>query len=95
MPRVSKYLSLSYYRCKSFVEASGGEVCVIPGSTVTPGSPQTTIRLPQYQPVIFRQVINYIYTGKVVAYFHYVDFFLYVEFNILVITYEKLVIPRE
>ncbi|XP_050718113.1 BTB/POZ domain-containing protein 9-like isoform X3 [Eriocheir sinensis] len=53
-------------RCKSFVEASGGEVCVIPGSTVTPGSPQTTIRLPQYQPVIFRQVINYIYTGKVV-----------------------------
>ena len=41
-------------------------MCVIPGSTVTPGSPHTTIRLPQYQPVIFRQVINYIYTGKVV-----------------------------
>lgn len=53
-------------RCKSFVETSGGEVCAIPGSTVTPGTPQTTIKLSQYPPNIFKQVISYIYTGKVV-----------------------------
>ncbi|XP_076064156.1 uncharacterized protein LOC143038603 isoform X2 [Oratosquilla oratoria] len=53
-------------RCKSFGEDSGGQVCVIPGSAVSPGASHTTIRLSQYQPAIFRQVISYIYTGKVV-----------------------------
>ncbi|KAB7503220.1 BTB/POZ domain-containing protein 9 [Armadillidium nasatum] len=52
-------------RCKSIVETSG-EVCAVPGSTVTPGNPHTTVRLPHYHTNIFQQVMTYIYTGKVV-----------------------------
>ncbi|MCL4129863.1 UNVERIFIED_CONTAM: hypothetical protein GTU68_036996 [Idotea baltica] len=62
--RFSAHKLILKARCKSIVETSG-EVCAIPGSTVSPGNPQTTVRLPHYQPNIFQQVIAYIYTGKV------------------------------
>ena len=54
-------------RCKRFMEecSGGGDTCAIPGSSVTPGKPHTTIRLPHYQPAVFRVVLTYIYTGKV------------------------------
>lgn len=46
-----------------------GELCRIPGSSVgatpsTPGAP-TPIRLPHIQADVFKQFINYVYTGKV------------------------------
>lgn len=55
-------------RCKRFMEAcngGGGDTCAIPGSSVTPGKPHTTIRLLHYQAPVFRVVLTYIYTGKV------------------------------
>ncbi|XP_047739160.1 uncharacterized protein LOC108682676 isoform X2 [Hyalella azteca] len=56
-------------RCKRFMETcgTGGDTCAIPGSSVTPGKPHTTIRLPHYQPPVFRVVLSYIYTGKVLV----------------------------
>ncbi|CAG0881812.1 unnamed protein product [Darwinula stevensoni] len=53
-------------RCKSFQNLKRGEVCKIPGCSV--GVPQgnvTPIRLPQFHPDNFRQVLLYIYTGKI------------------------------
>lgn len=48
--------------------SGGGDLCRIPGSTVSPppapGSP-TTIRLVHIQADVFRQFILYVYTGKV------------------------------
>ncbi|GLH03612.1 Ring canal kelch homolog [Gryllus bimaculatus] len=55
-------------RCKSFQTAKRGEICRIPGCTVSPsvpGSP-TPIRLPHFQPETFRQFIIYVYTGKII-----------------------------
>lgn len=54
-------------RCKSFGTAKRGEVCRIPGSSVSPAAPgtPTPIRLPQFQGDTFRQFVNYVYTGKI------------------------------
>lgn len=58
----------SFYRCKSFQNAKRGELCRIPGSSVTPpaqpGGP-APIRLPHVQGSVFRQFILYVYTGKI------------------------------
>ncbi|BFF96144.1 BTB/POZ domain-containing protein 9 [Drosophila madeirensis] len=57
-------------RCKSFKTAKRGEVCRIPGCTVSPAAPgasaPTTIRLPHVNPDLFRQFILYVYTAKLV-----------------------------
>lgn len=55
------------FRCKSFQATKRGELCRIPGSSVslvTPGSP-VLIRLPHVNVDVFRQFILYVYTGKV------------------------------
>ncbi|RVE51378.1 hypothetical protein evm_003933 [Chilo suppressalis] len=53
-------------RCKSFQNTKRGEVCRIPGCTVTPSSSgqPTPIRMPHVQPETFRLFIQYVYTGK-------------------------------
>ncbi|KAL4713134.1 hypothetical protein ACJJTC_004520 [Scirpophaga incertulas] len=52
--------------CKSFQNTKRGEVCRIPGCTVTPsvGAQPTPIRMPHVQPETFRLFIQYVYTGK-------------------------------
>ncbi|XP_048487675.1 uncharacterized protein LOC105389031 isoform X2 [Plutella xylostella] len=52
--------------CKSFQNMKRGEVCRIPGCTVTPpgGGQPTPIRMPHVQPETFRLFIQYVYTGK-------------------------------
>ncbi|XP_043243661.1 uncharacterized protein LOC122392639 [Amphibalanus amphitrite] len=54
-------------RCRSFQRTDRKEVCQIAGSTVTTGSQGslTVIKLPAYRPEVFKQVIIYIYTGRV------------------------------
>uniref|UniRef100_T1JBN3 TLDc domain-containing protein n=1 Tax=Strigamia maritima TaxID=126957 RepID=T1JBN3_STRMM len=54
-------------QCKSFENVKRGEICKIPGATVTPSAPgtPTPIRLPQFQGDVFREVLFYIYTGKI------------------------------
>ncbi|XP_045496052.1 BTB/POZ domain-containing protein 19 [Colias croceus] len=53
-------------RCRSFQNTKRGEVCRIPGCTVTPsvGAQPTPIRMPHVQPETFRLFIQYVYTGK-------------------------------
>ncbi|CAK1586549.1 unnamed protein product [Parnassius mnemosyne] len=53
-------------RCKSFQNTKRGEICRIPGCTVTPsvGAQPTPIRMPHVQPETFRLFIQYVYTGK-------------------------------
>ncbi|OWR54704.1 hypothetical protein KGM_212344 [Danaus plexippus plexippus] len=52
-------------RCKSFQNTKRGEVCRIPGCTVTPSIGQPTpIRLQHVQPETFRLFTQYVYTGK-------------------------------
>lgn len=55
-------------RCKSFQNLKRGEICKLPGSSVSPSAPgtPTPIRLPQLQGSTFREVLYYIYTGKIV-----------------------------
>ncbi|XP_055371995.1 uncharacterized protein LOC129605978 [Condylostylus longicornis] len=55
-------------RCKSFQTAKRGELCRIPGSTVSPAAPgsPTPVRLSNVNPDVFRQFILYIYTGKII-----------------------------
>ena len=55
-------------RCKSFQNLKHGEICLIPGSTVSPspspGAP-SPIKLPHYNSDMFKHVMRYIYTGKI------------------------------
>ncbi|KAJ8716367.1 hypothetical protein PYW08_013652 [Mythimna loreyi] len=53
-------------RCKSFQNTKRGEVCRIPGCSVTPsiGAQPTPIRMPHVQVETFRLFIQYVYTGK-------------------------------
>ncbi|XP_065204116.1 BTB/POZ domain-containing protein 9 isoform X2 [Planococcus citri] len=54
-------------RCKSFQTVKRGEICKIPGCSVSPPSApgtRTPIRLPHFQGETFRQFIAYVYTGK-------------------------------
>ncbi|UYV60370.1 TLD [Cordylochernes scorpioides] len=57
--------SLEILRCGSFQNMLRNEICKIPGSKVGAGSP-TPIRLPQAKPEVFKEVLFYIYTGKIV-----------------------------
>nr|XP_037869906.1 uncharacterized protein LOC101742787 isoform X2 [Bombyx mori] len=52
--------------CKSFQNTKRGEICRIPGCTVTPsvGGQPIPIRMPHIQPETFRLFIQYVYTGK-------------------------------
>ncbi|KAJ8957496.1 hypothetical protein NQ318_020523 [Aromia moschata] len=55
------------FRCKSFQTAKRGEVCRIPGCSVSPTAPgtPTPVRLPQAPPDTFKQFLLYVYTGKI------------------------------
>ncbi|GFY53363.1 uncharacterized protein TNIN_112521 [Trichonephila inaurata madagascariensis] len=55
-------------RCTSFQNVKRGEICKVPGSTVSPAPPgtPTPIRLPHAKPDVFREVLFYLYTGKVI-----------------------------
>ncbi|XP_067122453.1 kelch-like protein 1 [Centruroides vittatus] len=55
-------------RCTSFQNVKRGEICKVPGSTVSPAPPgnPTPIRLPHAKPEVFRDVMFYVYTGKIV-----------------------------
>ncbi|KAF8773482.1 BTB/POZ domain-containing protein 19 [Argiope bruennichi] len=55
-------------RCTSFQNVKRGEICKVPGSTVSPAPPgtPTPIRLPHAKPEVFREVLFYLYTGKVI-----------------------------
>lgn len=57
------------FRCKSFQSVKRGEICRIPGCSVSPSAPgtPTPVRLPQFQGDTFKQFVNYVYTGKVRA----------------------------
>lgn len=63
----NKIILLFFNRCKSFQNTKRGEICRIPGCTVSPsaGSQPTPIRMPHVQPETFRLFIQYVYTGKV------------------------------
>lgn len=58
-----------FNRCKSFQTAKRGEVCRIPGCTVSPAAPgtPTPVRLPHAPPETFKEFLLYVYTGKVSA----------------------------
>ena len=60
------HLLVSVSRCQSF-KVKRGEICKIPGCSVSPSAPGTPVpvRLPHYQGETFKQFIAYIYTGKV------------------------------
>ncbi|XP_026480146.1 uncharacterized protein LOC113386590 [Ctenocephalides felis] len=54
-------------RCKSFRTAKRGEVCRIPGCSVSPpsaGNP-AQVRLPHARPETFKRLIVFLYTGKI------------------------------
>ncbi|GAB6028325.1 hypothetical protein CHUAL_002498 [Chamberlinius hualienensis] len=55
-------------RCRSFQNLKRGEICKIPGSSVSPSGPGTAtpIRLPHLQGSTFQEVLYYIYTGKII-----------------------------
>ncbi|XP_064466201.1 uncharacterized protein LOC135377597 [Ornithodoros turicata] len=54
-------------RCTNFQNLKRGEVCKVPGSTVTPAPPgsPTPIRLPHAKPDVFQSILMYIYMGKI------------------------------
>ncbi|XP_066138937.1 serine-enriched protein isoform X3 [Euwallacea fornicatus] len=65
--RVYAHRVILMARCKSFQTAKRGEVCRIPGCTVSlaaPGTP-TPVRLPKVPPETFKQFLLYVYTGKI------------------------------
>ncbi|KAH6944017.1 hypothetical protein HPB50_001199 [Hyalomma asiaticum] len=53
--------------CSNFQNVKRGEVCKVPGSTVTPAPPgsPTPIRLPHAKPDVFQNVLLYVYMGKI------------------------------
>ena len=56
-------------RCEAFYNVKRNELCKIPGTTVTPASHQgqpTSIRWPKTKPNILKEVLIYIYTGRIV-----------------------------
>lgn len=57
----------SLARCKSFQSTKRGELCRIPGSSVSAASSGAPIqiRLPHVNADVFRQFLLYVYTGKV------------------------------
>lgn len=56
-------------RCKSFQTAKRGEICRIPGCSVSPSPPgnltPARLYLPHFQSDTFKQFLVYVYTGKV------------------------------
>ncbi|KAF0312102.1 Serine-enriched protein [Amphibalanus amphitrite] len=61
------FVELNVASSTYFQRADRKEICQIAGSTVTTGSQGslTVIKLPAYRPEVFKQVIIYIYTGRV------------------------------
>ncbi|XP_059469186.1 uncharacterized protein LOC132192950 isoform X2 [Neocloeon triangulifer] len=55
-------------RCTAFQGIKRGEICRIPGTTVTAGTAgaPATVRLPHYSEANFRTFLIYVYTGKLV-----------------------------
>ncbi|XP_013172521.1 PREDICTED: BTB/POZ domain-containing protein 19 isoform X2 [Papilio xuthus] len=64
--KVYAHRIILFARCKSFQNTKRGEICRIPGCTVSPsvGTQPTPIRMPHVQPETFRLFIQYVYTGK-------------------------------
>ncbi|XP_058058893.1 uncharacterized protein LOC131209771 [Anopheles bellator] len=62
--RVYAHRIILMARCKSFQNTKRGEICRIPGCTVSTSAP-IAIRLPHIEPDIFRQFILYVYTAKI------------------------------
>ncbi|KAL3284598.1 hypothetical protein HHI36_018754 [Cryptolaemus montrouzieri] len=65
--RVFAHKVILMARCKSFQMAKRGEICRIPGCSVSPAVPgtPTPIRLPQAPVETFKQFLLYVYTGKI------------------------------
>ncbi|CAH1165789.1 unnamed protein product [Phyllotreta striolata] len=65
--RVHAHRVILMARCRSFQKAKRGEICRIPGCSVSPAAPgtPTPIRLPQTAPETFKQFLLYVYTGKI------------------------------
>ncbi|CAG9821824.1 unnamed protein product [Phaedon cochleariae] len=65
--RVFAHRVILMARCKSFQNAKRGEICRIPGCSVSPAAPgtPTPVRLPQTPPETFKQFLLYVYTGKI------------------------------
>ncbi|XP_065162443.1 uncharacterized protein [Atheta coriaria] len=65
--RVFAHRVILMARCKSFQTAKRGEICRIPGCSVSPSAPGTPIpiRLPQVPPETFKQFMLYVYTGRI------------------------------
>uniref|UniRef100_A0A0K8U809 BTB/POZ domain-containing protein 19 n=1 Tax=Bactrocera latifrons TaxID=174628 RepID=A0A0K8U809_BACLA len=65
--RIYAHRILLMARCKSFKTAKRGEICRIPGCSVSPAAPgtPTPVRLPHVNPDVFRQFIVYVYTAKI------------------------------
>ncbi|XP_053953391.1 uncharacterized protein LOC128860139 [Anastrepha ludens] len=65
--RIYAHRILLMARCKSFKMAKRGEICRIPGCSVSPAAPgtPTPVRLPHINPDVFRQFIVYVYTAKI------------------------------
>lgn len=77
------YEIFDLYRCKSFQTAKRGEICRIPGCSVSPSAPGTPIpiRLPQVPPETFKQFMLYVYTGKVTSFYTYFYTSLFLKSN--------------
>ncbi|KAG5888228.1 hypothetical protein JTB14_035577 [Gonioctena quinquepunctata] len=65
--RVFAHRVILMARCKSFQTAKRGEICRIPGCSVSPAAPGTPspVRLSQTPPETFKQFLLYVYTGKI------------------------------
>lgn len=55
-------------RCTAFQDVKRGEVCKVPGTTVKPTPPgqATPIKWPQVKAEILKEVVKYIYSGRIV-----------------------------
>ncbi|XP_059226976.1 uncharacterized protein LOC131998550 [Stomoxys calcitrans] len=66
--RIYAHRIIMMTRCKSFKTNKRGELCRIPGCTVSPaaapGTP-SSVRLPHVHPEVFKQFILYVYTAKI------------------------------
>ncbi|KAM7357660.1 uncharacterized protein ACRADG_002930 isoform 1-T3 [Cochliomyia hominivorax] len=65
--RIYAHRIIMMARCKSFKTNKRGELCRIPGCSVSPAAPgtPTPVRLPHVHPEVFRQFVLYVYTAKI------------------------------
>ncbi|XP_023294242.2 uncharacterized protein LOC111677371 [Lucilia cuprina] len=65
--RIYAHRIIMMARCKSFKTNKRGEICRIPGCSVSPAAPgtPTSVRLPHVHPEVLRQFVLYVYTAKI------------------------------